>query len=251
MYEYFLTDFLHLLSTLFYCFHRYGFNCVSMPLIDEISVDRGADNAYVVSKIAINTTLSAAVAALTSIGIGVIHLGYTDVDLAAMGILAGLVSITGGCSVVEPEAAMFIGFVGSIVFYAASQLLLKYHIDDVLNASPVHLFCGFWGLIATGLFATQENYKMAINDYGDDTPCGLFYGCGPNQLFANLIFGLAAMAWTGFNALVVFGVLGCVGALRVPVDDEINGMDMIHHGGMDNPELIALYNRKFDRKCIC
>lgn len=30
-------------------------------------------------------------------------------------------------------------------------------IDDVVDAIPVHLGCGIWGVLAAGLFATKDN----------------------------------------------------------------------------------------------
>jgi Amt family ammonium transporter len=41
------------------------------------------------------------------------------------------------------------------VYYGSSQLLLKLKIDDPLDASPVHFFCGMWGVLAAGLFANK------------------------------------------------------------------------------------------------
>ena len=51
------------------------------------------------------------------------------------------------------------------------QLLVFLRIDDVVDASPVHFFCGMWGTIAAGLFAEPDNVEMA---YGTGS-CGLFY----------------------------------------------------------------------------
>ncbi len=36
-----------------------------------------------------------------------------------------------------------------------TRLLCRLRIDDPLDASPIHLFCGMWGLFSTGLFATE------------------------------------------------------------------------------------------------
>ena len=44
-------------------------------------------------------------------------------------------------------------------------------IDDVVDASPVHMFCGIWGTIAAGLFAHPDNVAVA---YGTGS-CGLFF----------------------------------------------------------------------------
>ena len=51
------------------------------------------------------------------------------------------------------------------------QLLEKLKIDDVVDASPVHFFCGVWGTIAAGIFASPSNVEMA---YGTGS-CGLVY----------------------------------------------------------------------------
>ena len=58
------------------------------------------------------------------------------------------------------------------------QLLVALKIDDVVDASPVHLFCGVWGAIATGLFCEpgtfMDSYNGATNaDKG--VGYGLFY----------------------------------------------------------------------------
>ena len=45
--------------------------------------------------------------------------------------------------------------VSAFVYKAGCELLLVLHIDDPLNAAPVHLPPGMWGLIALSLFAPQ------------------------------------------------------------------------------------------------
>jgi ammonia channel protein AmtB len=36
-------------------------------------------------------------------------------------------------------------------------------VDDVVDASPVHMFCGIWGAIATGLFCDQATFRDSYN----------------------------------------------------------------------------------------
>lgn len=38
----------------------------------------------------------------------------------------------------------------------ASRLLLKFQIDDVVGAIPVHLAAGIWGTLAVGVFGNLE-----------------------------------------------------------------------------------------------
>ena len=90
-----------------------------------------------------------------------------SVTFVSAGILAGLVSITAGCAVVEPYAAVIIGIIGGAMYYCASWGLLKLQIDDPLDASPVHFFSGMWGLLAVGFFATPANIR---NVYGGRSP---------------------------------------------------------------------------------
>ena len=39
-----------------------------------------------------------------------------------------------------------------VVFFLPCNRL---RIDDPVDAAPVHFFCGMWGIIATGFFATE------------------------------------------------------------------------------------------------
>jgi Amt family ammonium transporter len=226
------------LGTLILWFGWYGFNSVS-TLALGVSGDMGAfvsELASVASKTAVTTTISAAAGCMGTLLIGKLMTGIIDNGNANNGVLAGLVAITAGCSVVEPEGAFIIGLISAPVYYFSSKMLLKFHIDDVVDASPVHLFCGAWGVIAASLFATKTNYALAYYDYGANTPYGLFYGGGASQFFANLIFVLVVFAWTAANCVIIFGALKMTNMLRVPAEEEEKGLDISHHGGIDNPE---------------
>ena len=61
-----------------------------------------------------------------------------DLAIAGNAVLAGLVSITANCAVVEPVGA----FIGAFVYIASKKMLIKLKIDDPLDAAPVHGFCG-------------------------------------------------------------------------------------------------------------
>jgi Amt family ammonium transporter len=220
------------LGTLILWFGWYGFNSVSTLAIGGL--------AGVAAKTAVTTTLAAAAGCMTCLLLGKISDGVIDNGLANNGVLAGLVSITAGCSVVEPEAAVLIGVIGGVVYFYSSKLLLKFQIDDVVDAAPVHCFCGAWGVIAAGLFATETNYKLAYYEFsqeqiddGYSQPCGLLYGCGANQFIANVIFVVAVFAWTALWSCVLFGGLNAAGKLRVSEEEELVGLDESHHGGLD------------------
>jgi Amt family ammonium transporter len=135
--------------------------------------------------------------------------------------------------VVEPYAAAIIGIGASVVYYFSSKFLKKCGVDDVVDAAPVHFFCGAYGLVMASLFATKENYAKAYgaNYDGQDTQCaGLFYGGDGSQFTANVTFIVFVTVWVGVTTLVLFGVLRLFGLLRVSDEVEEDGMDSSEHG---------------------
>jgi len=56
--------------------------------------------------------------------------------------LGGLVSVTANCHCIWPWAAFVIGTIAAFVYMGSSYLLKYLKIDDVIDASPVHYFCG-------------------------------------------------------------------------------------------------------------
>ena len=55
------------------------------------------------------------------------------------GCLTGLVAITARCASVESWAAVIIGIVAGWVYLIGSKCLVWLHIDDAVDAVPVHL----------------------------------------------------------------------------------------------------------------
>lgn len=49
-------------------------------------------------------------------------------------------------------------------------------IDDVVDAAPVHMFCGMWGVLGAGLLAEKDNYGEAYYADRQGDCCGAFYG---------------------------------------------------------------------------
>jgi len=119
----------------------YGFNAGSY-----LSFSSDADAANV-SRIFLNTNLSAAGAVIVGAFLSYMHSGRFDLGFMLNGALGGLVAITAEPLNPEPFAAFSIGMVAGILIVLASQLLDYFKIDDVVGAIPVHLFCGIWGTL--------------------------------------------------------------------------------------------------------
>jgi Amt family ammonium transporter len=88
------------------------------------------------------------------------------------GCLTGLAAITGGAATVEPWAAVVIGVCAGWVYLLGSSLLVRFRIDDAVDAVPVHMGGGAWGVIATGLFTSPQRL---LNYVGRETDFGWFY----------------------------------------------------------------------------
>jgi Amt family ammonium transporter len=219
---------LAVLGTFILWFGWYGFNPGSMLAI-------GGGASKVVSKSAVTTTLSAVGGGMTALFYYHSTTTHWDLGLSLNGALAGLVGITSACSTVEPWAALVIGSIAAVIYALSSKMVSHvFKIDDVVDAAPVHLFCGMWGLIAPGLFATPANLKAA---YNLDTGYGLFYGGGISTLFGQVVAILMILIWTIVLMTPFFIILSKFNVLRISEDDEMVGLDVSHHGGSAYPEM--------------
>jgi Amt family ammonium transporter len=149
------------------------------------------------------------------------------------GCLTGLVAITAGCATVETWAAVVIGIFAGIFYLCGSFLLVKLRIDDAVDAIPVHMVGGAWGVIATGLFSNPDRMQTA---FGLGHHSGWFYelsqGSGDFTLLGiQLISVLFIFGWTSVIMGSFFYVLNMFGLLRIdPLEEEV-GMDISRHKG--------------------
>ncbi|KAH8091922.1 ammonium transmembrane transporter [Aureococcus anophagefferens] len=180
------------------------------------------------AKVAVTTTLAAAAGGLTNLFLHYALSHVYDVGEMCNGVLAGLVSITSACAVVEPWAAVVIGFVGAFVYTGGSFLLVKLEIDDAVNATPVHYFAGAWGLLAPALFARPYNMRAA---YGNADRAGLFYTGDGSMLACQVVALLLITAWVAATMTPFFLLMNALGIFRVSREFEEAGLDESKHGG--------------------
>jgi Amt family ammonium transporter len=242
---------LQVLGTFLLWFGWYGFNPGSTLFLHS----EGGYYARDMARAAVTTTLSGATAACTGLflkrmlppalgGAGhVWDLGHTCNSL-----LGGLVSVTAGCSTVDPWGAILCGFVGAWVYHGASCLMRKLKVDDPLDAFAVHGSCGFWAVIAVGFLATPA-YSYAphpdspwrLNAAGENLGAdyGLFYG-GRGTLFASQVVSpLIIIAWVSATSVIMFFGLKLAGIFRISEEFEIAGCDVSKHGGAAYPDIAA------------
>ena len=77
------------------------------------------------------------------------------------GILGGLVAITASSAFVDIGDAFLIGAIAGVVILIGEYILQITQTDDPVGAIPVHLFCGLWGTIAVGIFASPSSPEFS------------------------------------------------------------------------------------------
>lgn len=256
---------LTLLGVFLLWFGWFGFNpgstnAILMPTTDPAAFLPGYSS--IAASIAVNTTVSAAAATISTLFVAMIHtygsvrVVVWDLIIAGNGALAGLVAITGPCAFVDTWAAWIIGLVAGALYYTASKIILfKLKIDDPLDAIAVHAVSGMWGMIAGALFSSSD---LVSEWYGpvpgsistvDMTgtpdssaavesvprPYGLFMGGGGALLGAHVLYILVIAFWTMGIMYPFFLILYKSGIMRVPPEAEAAGLDVSYHGGSSYP----------------
>jgi len=211
-------------------FGWYGFNPGStLSAMDFVGIGR----------VATNTTLAACAAGLSSILYGYMMTKKWDAGYTTNGFLAGLVAITCPCYWVTPTGSVLLGGVAGVLVILGIDLLEYLRIDDPIGAVPVHGFCGIWGTLSLGLFASGQ--FGATGPFAPDNSAplkGLFYGGGTQVLVAQAI-GSACVALATFGvAMIVMLAVNATGTLRLPAEYELYGMDLHEHGIAAYPEYV-------------
>ncbi len=211
-------------------FGWYGFNPGStLSAMDFVGIGR----------VATNTTLAACAAGLTSIMYGYFMTKKWDAGYTTNGFLAGLVAITCPCYWVTPTGAVLLGGVAGVLVILGVDLLEYLRIDDPIGAVPVHGFCGIWGTLSLGLFASGQFGATGPLAPDNSAPLkGLFYGGGTQVLAAQAIGSACITLATFAVAMVVMLAVNATGTLRLPAEFELYGMDLHEHGISAYPEYV-------------
>ncbi|KAK3265808.1 hypothetical protein CYMTET_25539 [Cymbomonas tetramitiformis] len=209
-------------GTLLIWFSWYGFNT---GMVEEFK-----DMDYV-CKIAVSSTLAASSSGLSAMLLHAAVKREVDIISVLRGIVAGLVSISSSVIIVETHMAAAIGIAAGLVYKSTSMLLLWLRIDDVLDAVPVHYFCGLLGCLAAGLLGTKEDttemYGASPGDYG------YFYGAPPDQLILQCIGAASITGWVMFTSFFFFKFMDIFDYFRLSAKEEREGLG--RDRGLDHP----------------
>ena len=173
-------------------------------------------NWELIGDVVVNTFLASAAGGIATMLYTYFSYGKIDITMVINGILAGLVSITAGCNVVSPIAALIIGFIAGIVVVDLVVLFFdRLKVDDPVGAIAVHGINGLFGTVAVGFFALDG---------------GLFYG-GGSALLVTQIIGVVSIAVFSFClTYLIMRILKMTIGIRVSIHEEKVGIDAISFG---------------------
>jgi ammonium transporter, Amt family len=186
-------------------FGWFGFNAGS-TLIANASIGR----------IAVNTTIAPAAAALSAMISMWFVQGRPDVGITLNGSLGGAVGVTACCANISPAAAFIVGLVAGILTTVATIALERWQIDDAVGAVPVHLVNGWWGTLSVALF--DQN------------------GFSAEKLGVQAL-GVASITVTAFIiCFAIFKVVDLLVGLRATEHEQIDGLDFAEHAANAYPD---------------
>jgi Amt family ammonium transporter len=133
--------------------------------------------------------------------------------------------------------------------------LIKLRLDDALDAIPMHMLNGIWGMISVGFFASPRRLEVANSRVFPHV--GWFYslrnGSADAHLLAAQIIGvLFILDWVMAIMLPFFIWLDWKGWFRSDLLEELVSLDTSYHGGLFlgsdnckvNPEYISQFRKQ-------
>ena len=148
---------------------------------------------------------------------------------AASGAVAGLVAITPAAGNVGIVGALVIGTVaGFACLWGVNGLKKMLGADDSLDVFGVHGVGGIVGALLTGVFNTQLlGGPGLVTDWVTATVGSNGIGA---QVWIQAKAVLLTIVWSGVVSVVAYKIVDLTLGLRVPEDEEREGLDISSHG---------------------
>ena len=176
----------------------------------------------------VNTWVATACAALSWMFAEWMIKGKPSMLGAASGAVAGLVAITPGAGFVGVMGAIAIGLLAGIIcLWGVNGLKHMLGADDSLDVFGVHGVGGILGAILTGVFVAPSLGGTGVYDYVANK-------VGDFDMTTQLISQLwgvgTTIVWSGLVSVVAYKLVDMVIGLRVPEEEEREGLDITSHG---------------------
>jgi Amt family ammonium transporter len=180
--------------------------------------------------LAFMNTFSATAAAVLAWCLGeALMRGKASMLGAASGAVAGLVAITPACGNVGLMGAIIIGFIaGFACLWGVSSLKKMLGADDSLDVFGVHGVGGIVGALLTGVFNNQALGGPGV--VGDWVTVAVSSVPVMDQVWIQAKAVLLTVVWSGVVSFIAYKIVDLVIGLRVPEEDEREGLDITSHG---------------------
>ncbi|EFQ6448715.1 ammonium transporter AmtB [Salmonella enterica] len=140
---------------------------------------------------------------------------------ACSGAIAGLVGVTPACGYIGVGGALVIGVIAGLAgLWGVTMLKRLLRVDDPCDVFGVHGVCGIVGCILTGVFAASSLGGVGFVD-------GVTMG---HQVMVQLESIAITVVWSGVVAFVGYKLADILVGLRVPEEQEREGLDVNSHG---------------------
>ncbi|EAT7998367.1 ammonium transporter AmtB [Salmonella enterica] len=140
---------------------------------------------------------------------------------ACSGAIAGLVGVTPACGYVGVGGALVIGVIAGLAgLWGVTMLKRLLRVDEPCDVFGVHGVCGIVGCILTGVFAASSLGGVGFVD-------GVTMG---HQVMVQLESIAITVVWSGVVAFVGYKLADILVGLRVPEEQEREGLDVNSHG---------------------
>jgi Amt family ammonium transporter len=177
----------------------------------------------------VNTWLATAMAATSWMVTEWLVKGKPSMLGAASGAVAGLVAITPAAGFVGVVGALIIGLAAGVVcLWGVNGLKKLLGADDSLDVFGVHGVGGILGAILTGVFAAPSLGGSGIYDYVANKVADNYDILG--QVMIQVTGVGVTLIWSGTVAFICYKIVDVVVGLRVPEDEEREGLDITSHG---------------------
>src|SRR5471032_358628 len=178
----------------------------------------------------VNTLLATAAATLSWVFGEWLVKGKPSMLGGASGAVAGLVAITPACGFVGPMGALIMGLLaGVICLWGVNGLKRLLGADDSLDVFGVHGVGGILGALLTGVFASPSLGGQGIFDYVTNKMSADPYSIISQVTIQGIAIGTTIL-WSGVVSVIAYKLVDIVIGLRVPEEEEREGLDITSHG---------------------
>ena len=168
-----------------------------------------------VPSIILNTILSGVGGMMTAMVFSQIKYQRVEVEELINGSISGLVAITAGCQIIPNPLAIIVGITGAAMGKLVSQTLVRWKIDDAVDAVAVHGGAGLWGTLCVALFGDFALINADVNRL---------------QLLLIQLLGVSvALSWAFGLTWLILKPLNQIFPFRVSTEAEELGLNMAEH----------------------